>query len=530
MKGKFILFSQLALVSVAFFCCNSVTTEVYNPTYDEGYYILTPKIGDAPRINGAETFGVRPGSYFQFAVAATGVRPMTFTAENLPEGIEIDSATGIIKGKIKDLKETTYNVKLTAKNAKGVATENLAITVGEEITVTPPMGWSSWIATKKEVNQKAVMANAVNMKERNMDYYGYHYVNIDDAWQGGARGGEFNAIQPDLVKFPDMKGLSDTLHDMGFKFGIYSTPWITSYAKYIGGSSDNKEGYWDESKIISMKNMNVEGRASLVGKYRFDDCDAKQWAAWGVDYMKYDWNPNDEASIVSMAKALRNSGRDIAFSISNSCPMALGEICKKYVQVFRTNGDIRARWNTAREHINLCDNWEHHNKWLYDGFEGSVGHTPDPDFLMVGLQKYGSNDSLTVDQLYHHMSSFYLWGAPLLMSCDLSKLSDFEESLITNVELIDVNQDPLSLPGRRVYKEGGIEIIVKELADGDKAIGIFSFNDTETLATVDWSVVGLTGKQKLRDLWRYKDIGIYENSFQVNVRPCGAVVVRASML
>lgn len=520
----------LTLLSLSVLGCDPTTNEVYNPTYDEGYYILTPKTSNTPRINGAEIFGVRPGSYFQFTVAATGERPMAFIAENLPEGLSIDEQTGIIKGKIKDLSPQNYDVKLTAKNSKGSATENLKIIVGEDITLTPPMGWSSWIATKKEVSQEKVMANAVNMKDRGLDQYGYHYVNIDDAWQGAARGGEFNAIQPDLVKFPDIQGMSDTLHTMGFKFGIYSSPWITTYAKYIGGSSDNKEGLWDESKIINMKNMNVEGRASLVGKYRFDDCDAKQWAAWGVDYMKYDWNPNDEESIVSMAEALRNSGRDIAFSISNSCPMALGDICRRYVQVFRTNGDIRARWNSKREHINLCDNWEHHNKWLYDGFEGSPGHTPDPDFLMVGLQKYGSNDSLTVDQLYHHVSSFYLWGAPLLLSCDLTKLDEFEESLITNVELIDINQDQLSKPGKRVYKENGIEILVKELANGDKAIGIFNFNDTETLATVDWSVVGLEGKQKLRDLWRQKDIGKYNNSFQTQVRPHGAIVVRASKL
>lgn len=242
--------------------------------------------------------------------------------------------------------------------------------------------------------------------------------------------------------------------------------------------------------------------------------------------MKYDWNPNDSASTVRMAMALKNCGRDIVFAISNSCPISEGIRCKDYVQVFRTGGDIRARWDGDGNHWNLRDNWNNHKNWLVEAFEGSPGHIPDPDFLMVGLQQYGSKDSMTADMLYHHMSSFALWGAPLLMSCNIEELNEFEASLLTNVELLDINQDQLALPAKCVYNKDGIEVLVKELADGEKAIGIFNFNESETIATLDWSVLGLSGTKTLRDVWRQKDIGKYQSQFMANVRPFGVVVVR----
>lgn len=510
--------------------CNNAPA-IYDPLCGEGYYILTPATSDAPRFNGAEVYGVRPSSPILYSISVTGARPMEFAAEGLPAGLSLDKENGIITGVINDKNyKGDYTVKLTAKNSKGVAERDLVITVGEKICLTPPMGWSSWIATKKTVTQDKVMTNARALESLGLDNYGYNYVNIDDAWQGAERGGTFNAIQPNLATFPDIKHMVDTLHSMGFKAGIYSTPWVTSYAGFIGGSSDNEQGKWDTSLIFDKRMREIEGTCSTLGKYKFDDNDAAQWADWGFDYMKYDWNPNDSVSIINMAKALRNSGRDIAFSISNSCPVAMAKLAGEYVQVIRTNGDIRARWNTAREHINLCDNWEHHNNWLENGFAGSPGHIPDPDFLMVGLQGYGTDVILTADELYHHMSSFVLWGGPLLISCELENMSEFELSLLTNVEMLDLNQDRLADCASRVYNQDGIQVLVKELYNGDKAIGIFNFNEEATVATVDWSTLGLSGKQMLRDVWRQSNIGKYSDSFSANIPSHGVVVVRASAL
>lgn len=516
----------LALSSVAMLAsCDKICTDIYNPERGEGYYILTPKISDAPRINGAEIFGVRPGSPFFHTITVSGARPMTIAAKNLPQGLSIDSTTGIITGRIEDLTPKSYIVELTASNQIGSTTEKFEIKVGDDIVLTPPMGWSSWIATKSTITQDKVMNNAQVLFDEKLNHLGYNYVNIDDCWQG-ARGGKFNAIQPDPKKFPDIKELSKTLHEMGFKFGIYSTPWITSYAKHIGGSSNFEDGRWDESMIYNAKNAGVEGTASRSGKYRFDEIDAKQWAEWEIDYMKYDWYLNDSLNIIKMDQALRNSGRDIAFSISNSCPEPLGGLVSTCVQVARTNGDIRARWDGDGDHFNLCDNWDAHNSWLENGFEGGPGHTPDADFLMVGLQLYGSDDPLTADELYHHVSSYILWGTPLLLSFDLSTMQPFEKSLVSNVELIDVNQDRLSKPGRVTYIDGDIQVIVKELYDGTKAFGVFNFGEEQT-TTIPLEALGLSGKQKFRDLWRQKEIGTYKDNFTVVVPRHGSVVIKA---
>ena len=271
--------------------------------HQETAEILTPKPGPKPRINGARVFGVRPGSPFLFTIAATGEKPITFAAENLPEGLSLNAETGVISGTIADRRPDTYEAKLTAHNAQGEASRGLKIVVGSQIALTPPMGWNSWNCYAATVDQEKVLATAKAMVAKGLKDHGWTYVNIDDAWQG-SRGGPFNAIQGN-EKFPDMKGLCDEVHALGLKVGIYSTPWVTSYAKYIGGSSDDKSG-------------DVERAQNKCGKYSFATNDARQWAAWGIDYLKYDWRPLDIPHVQEMANALRASGRDIVYSLSNT--------------------------------------------------------------------------------------------------------------------------------------------------------------------------------------------------------------------
>ena len=525
--------ANLAICVLAFaapFSCQSnKDNQVYNPPTGEGYYILTPKVSESPRINGASLFGVRPGSPFIYTVAVTGEQPMTIKVEGLPEGLSFDPSNNLISGRIKDTTPKDYTLKFIAENSKGTAERAFTIKVGNDICITPPMGWSSWIATKKTVSQDKVMANVKVFLDKGLKNYGYTYINIDDAWQG-VRGGKYNAIMPDSIKFPDMQGLSDYLHKQGLKFGLYSTPWVTSYAGYAGGSSDTEDGYWDKTMIWDKEMRNIEGSCSYFGKHRLDNQDAKQWAEWGIDYMKYDWNPNDSVSIIFTANALRSCGRDIAFSISNSCPEYLGGLCKDHVEVARTNGDLRARWEGKGEHISLRDNWNHHKQWLVNAYNGNEGFIPDPDFLMVGLQKYGSKDSLTADELYHHVSSFILWGGPQLLSCNLAGMTEFEWSLVTNVEMLDINQDALVKPAACVYDKDGIEVLAKQLADGEIAFGIFNFNDQPTEATIDWNTLGISGTKELRDVWRQQNIGTYEKQVKAMIPRHGVVVLRTKTI
>ncbi len=249
-------------------------------------YILTPKSGPEPRINGATVFGVRPNHPIIFTIPATGTRPMTFSADHLPKGVTLDKTTGRISGSIK--KTGSYTITLHAKNKIAQASEIFKIIVGENIALTPPMGWNSWNVYASKVTQDLVLANAKAMVSSGLINHGWTYMNIDDVWQG-KRGGKFGGILPDSATFPDMQALCDEIHGMGLKAGIYSTPWVESYGHHIGGSAMNPEGTFERTKENIRRNKKILPYA--IGKYTFWDKDVKQWAHWGFDYLKYDWNP-----------------------------------------------------------------------------------------------------------------------------------------------------------------------------------------------------------------------------------------------
>ena len=207
--------------------------------------ILTPPPAPQPRINGAKVFGVRPGHPLLYTIAATGRRPMKFSAANLPEGLHLDPETGQITGSL--AKRGTYRVMLRAENALGRAERELRIVVGDELLSDAPVGLQHvgrlGIQGRPTPNLRAA---AKAMVDTGLIQHGWQYINIDDGWQGH-RGGPYNAILPN-EKFPDMKALCDYIHGLGLKAGIYSTPWTTSYAGFVGGSSDDPQGAWQRPR------------------------------------------------------------------------------------------------------------------------------------------------------------------------------------------------------------------------------------------------------------------------------------------
>ncbi len=275
--------------------------------------ILTPKPPATPRINGARVFGVRPGSPFLFTIPATGDEPITFSAEGLPDGLTLDAKTGRITGKLAAAGE--HKVKLTASNALGKDTKPLVIKVGEQICLTPPMGWNSWNCFAGAVDQEKVLAAAHAMVDSGLIKHGWTYVNIDDTWQGN-RGGKYNGLQGN-EKFPDMQRLCDEIHALGLKPGIYSTPWVTSYASFPGGSSENPEGKWE--KPTGPKQVNKKILPWAVGKYPFAKNDAQQWADWGFDYLKYDWSPIEVPQIEEMLNAIKESTARYCAELVEQC-------------------------------------------------------------------------------------------------------------------------------------------------------------------------------------------------------------------
>jgi len=299
---------------------------------DHSAAILTPAVAAAPRIHGPDVFGVRPGSPMLYTIPATGDRPMVFGVENLPPGLAVDAASGQITGSLK--RKGNYEVWLLAKNALGADRKKFRIEAGETIALTPPMGWNDWNCWGGSVDQEKILRSARAMVASGLINHGWTYINIDDTWQG-KRSGPGHALQAN-EKFPDLKGLCAQLHALGLKAGIYSTPWITSYAKFPGGSSDRADGEW--SKALA------NGANQRHGQYSFAAADARQWAADGFDYLKYDWYPNDAAHVREMSRALRASGRDIVFSLSNTAPFDHAQDWAQWANCWRITGDIRDTW------------------------------------------------------------------------------------------------------------------------------------------------------------------------------------------
>ena len=501
------------------------------PTLDlppiEEPYILTPKPAPTPRINGAKVFGVRPGSPFQYQIAATGDRPMTFEVEGLPEGLTVNAETGLITGKLTERGE--YRVTLSATNALGSAEREFRIVCGDQIGLTPALGWNSWNCFASAVTAEDIKAAADAMVESGLINHGWTYINIDDFWMvhrdsndptlQGPHRDENGRILPN-PRFPDMKELVDYVHSKGLKIGIYSSP-----------------GPWS--------------CGGCVGSFGYEVQDAEQYAEWGFDYLKYDWcsyRPEMEAlrdgdfdpyryvnisganppqrelhmrPFALMGEALRNQPRDIIYSL---CQYGMNNVWEWGAEVggnsWRTTYDITDTWSSM-----AGIGFAQAGKEAYAG----PGHFNDPDMLVVGKVGWGPNlrpSRLTPNEQYTHISLWSLLAAPLLIGCDMTQMDEFTLNLLTNDEVIEVNQDPLGRQAARVSQDGQREVWAKEMEDGSVAVGLFNRGQRPQTVTAQWSDLGISGKQRVRDLWRQQDLGEFEGEFSAEVGRHGVVLVR----
>jgi len=517
-NGSLILFrvlSSLLLSGTVLLCAQGApgVSDTKDPAPRRPAGVLrTPPASHLPRINGAGVFGVRPDHPFLYRIPATGLRPIVFSAENLPEGLSLDPDTGMITGAL--VRAGEYLVTLHARNAVGEGERKFRILVGETIGLTPAMGWNSWNHYSSRITQEIVLENAKAMVDSGLINHGWTYINIDDGWQG-KRGGKYNGMQGN-EKFPDIKGMCEQIHAMGLKFGLYSTPWTTSYADFPGSSSATPDGAWTKPAAHDYKPRRNHPPYA-IGRYHFSVNDARQWAAWGVDYLKYDWNPIEIPETVEMYQALRDSGRDILFSLSNHMRITLAPSIGRIANCWRTTGDIQASWSSISRIGFGQDAWAPF---------ASPGHWNDVDMLEIATAEH-DQPGLSPDEEYTHMTLWCLLSSPLLLANDLGRMDAFTRNLLENDEVIAVNQDALGNQAVAVSVSGDARVYAKKLEDGTLAVGLFNTGLQETLTvTVKWSDLGLQGPRSVRDLWRQKDLGDHDGSFSMPVASHSAELVK----
>lgn len=496
--------------------------------------ILTPLAPASPRINGPKTYGVHPGSPFLYRIPVTGNRPMTFTAKRLPDGLQIDKVTGIITGQIE--KAGKYPVELVAKNAKGESKREFIIVVGDVLSLTPSMGWNSWYIYYSNVSDSLMRLSADVMISSGMADYGYSYVNIDDCWgvKGGSDdpiiGGPMRTINGKILsnkKFPNMNALTEYIHSKGLKAGIYSSP----------------------GPLTCVHN---------TGSFQHEKQDAETFADWGFDFLKYDWCSYVATSNTLEAKKypyklmwneVKKQKRDIVF---NLCQYGMGDVWKWGADMgnsWRTTGDLgsASKNNSLPGFYQIgLSNAAH---WEY----AHPGAWNDPDYLLIGNigainGKISIKTNLTQDEQYAYMSMWSLMASPLIFSGDMAKLDPFTVNILCNNEVIDIDQDVLGHQAKIVKNDKNGLVLVRDLEDNAKAVGLFNYpnaNKSENLIdyflwdsnakvnlpkkmTINPSEMGITGKYKVRDVWRQKDLGVFENNFEIEVPYHGAAFLKIS--
>jgi alpha-galactosidase len=466
------------------------------PAEKEAAPSIAPSRTAAPMINYPRITGATPGRPFMFRIPASGAGELTFSAKNLPAGLTLDPKTGIITGSLKQEGRTEVQVSVKAADGK---TSNAVFTIvggKDALALTPPLGWNSWNVWGGNVTADHVRAAADGMVKSGLAGQGYTYINIDDAWEAGWHkgpngGNDVNAgrdASGEILtneKFPDMKGLVDYIHGKGLKAGIYSGPGLAT----------------------------CQG---LAASYQHEEQDARTWAKWGFDYLKYDWCRYPEAAntnsplellqkpYVLMRGILDKLDRDVVFSL---CQYGWGKVWEWGGELggnlWRVTGDITDTW-VSMSAIGF-------QQTGHEKFAGP-GHWNDTDMLVVGHLGWGRINpprptNLTPNEQLTHISLWALQAAPLLIGADMSQIDDWTIDLLGNREVLAINQDPLGKAAGRTWADNWTQIWARPLADGTYAVGLFNRGPVAAPVTVTFADLGLPDKSPIRFPWTHTDQG-----------------------
>ncbi len=374
-----------------------------------------------------------------------------------------------------------------------------AQTPRNQLTPKPPMGWMTWNLFQGNINEQLIRETADAMVEGGFRDAGYEYIFIDDLWQGGRD--RQNNIIPDPEKFPNgMKALADYVHSKGLKLGIYS----------------------DAAQLT------CGGWTASLG---FEEQDARTFASWGIDYLKYDYcnAPEDSATARhryrTMANALQNSGRDIVLGICEWGQRQCEEWCEEVGgQLWRTSYDVRDMWKDIVKEggmgiIDIVNVTAPLAKYV------RPGQWPDMDMLVVGLNGTGGPSSdlggvgCTQTEYQTQMSMWCMMASPLAMTNDLRKVSEEDRRILLNPEIIAINQDVLGKAAERKVMNDNYQIFVRPLADGSHAVALLNTSEKPLTLTADFASLGFAGKYTVRDVWQHKDVARNASKWKGRVTP-----------
>ena len=444
--------------------------------------VAQPFVG-APKINLPFVYGASPKKQILLRVSATGERPMTFTAENLPEGLTL--CGNILSGKVAE--EGNYKIVLVAKNALGEDRKEVTLEiVPGRVLLTPLMGFTTWNAFASRVRQENVVEIAQRVSDLGIAEYGYGYINLDSGWQW-KYGGEFDAIMPN-EKFPDMKAMTDAVHALGFKCGIYSTPMLTAwgcpeeFASIPGCTVGEPDARFSETM----------GGIGVIHK---EANNVRQWDAWGFDYLKYDWRPTDPVNAELMRVELMKASRDFGYCVTVKALIDYHRYWSMHVNSYRCNVDSQGYWDNLVEIYRTYFPFiPHINK----------GHFFDLDMLDVGT--CGLQPSrLTEDEAIVAYTMRAFFNSPIQISSTLENIGEFEFSLYCHEEMIAINQDSAFSTAHPVMieeKDGYIyHVFEKKLEDGKYAYALFNLGE-KSMHTQTF----FEGKGVIRDVWAKENL------------------------
>jgi alpha-galactosidase len=491
--------------------------------------ILTPLPAAAPRINGPKVYGARPGKIFVYRIPCQGERPLRFEAQGLPPGLELDTAKGVITGTT-PAEKGRYPVMFIATNARGAATRPFTLVVGDQLALTPPTGWNSWGGYMLFISDAIVRKAADLIVARGLADVGFQYVSIDDCWMRispenyAARapakkrqheGFDYDGLIGDTrdadgrilpnKHFPDMKALTDYVHSHGLRAGLYSSPGPFTCQNFAGSAGHEQQ-------------------------------DAEQYARWGFDLLKYDqcsagvvlaelkkkpgfqvptfWQP--------MADAIRGQNRDILF---NLCQYGQAEpwtwAPTLGMQSWRIGGDLNHHVDSYfTQALRIATELRAYSK---------PGQWNDPDYMYIhkirDFKKMVAPTAeipLDTNQRYQYVTLWSIIGSPFFFSCDIDAIDDFTIRLLSNADVLNINQDELGDVAQVIRNKDDAVLMLKRLADGSKVLAVFNRNPKqEARVEVSWGKLGICCEPMVYDVWRQKDVGAVMGGLDVYLSPNG---------